>query len=81
MGFSSRVHTKYTGLTNAELLAKIDDIRHRSPIIQELCIRIEEGELISDETSDRVECPICQGQLRVNYDPGNDLFSLIIQKD
>lgn len=81
MPYISDVHTQYTNLSNTELLAKIDSVRHLSPIIQELCKRLEEGDLYSKDTNDRVECPICQGKLRVDYCGGNDMFKLHIRDE
>lgn len=46
--------TKYHNLTVVELLREVDDVRHYSPIIEELCQRLENiGET----------CPVCEADL------------------
>ena len=48
--------TKYHSYNNAELLQLMEDKRDKSPIIEELCLRIEHVGL---------ECPICEADLTV----------------
>jgi hypothetical protein len=75
--------TTYTHLNDQELLNSLDDARHYSPVIGELCRRLEaKGELESAITgaNHRAECPICKGPLTVDYDAGNGLFELRIDK-
>lgn len=69
-------HTKYANLTNAELLVQIDSIRDKSPIIEELAHRLEQGVGIDDESGHNVTCPVCEAQLEADYDSGNDMFTL-----
>ena len=76
-----RIHTRYSNLSNAELLLELESIRHHSPIIQELCVRLEEDELFGKETNMNASCPICQGELTVDYCKGNDIFNLTIRKE
>jgi hypothetical protein len=46
--------TKYQGLTQRELLNELESVRQYSPIIEELCTRLENhGE----------ECPVCEADL------------------
>lgn len=71
--------TTYTHLTDEEFLNTMDDARHYSPVIKELCRRLEarsETEVNLTGANHRAECPICKGPLTVNYDVGNDLFEL-----
>lgn len=48
--------TQYAGLSNAELLRQLTDSREFSPVIEELCKRIEKA-------SDEATCPICEGDI------------------
>ena len=67
-----------THLTNAELLHDLDERRHRSPVLEELCKRLEA--LVTTETLEdyapRVSCPVCEADLHVEVDHGNKLFDL-----
>lgn len=45
--------TKYTGLTDRELLLRLSDARQHSPVIEELCRRLED---IPEE------CPVCEAR-------------------
>jgi hypothetical protein len=47
--------TKYRNLTNAELLNRLDEARLHSPIIEELCARME--------VKSRAICPVCEADL------------------
>ena len=46
--------TKYNNLSNRELLAQLESVRSHSPVIEELCQRLE---------TTNVECPICEADL------------------
>jgi len=48
--------TKYHSYNNAELLQLMEDKRDKSPIIEELCQRVEASGL---------QCPICEADLPV----------------
>ena len=75
--------TTYTHLTDQEFLVALDDVRHYSPVIKELARRLEarsETEAALAGAHHRAECPICKGPLTVEYDVGNDLFELEIDK-
>lgn len=63
-------------LEDAELLQELDDIRHQSPVIAELCKRLEahlEAEL---QVAACCECPVCQADLRAVYDESNETLEL-----
>ncbi len=76
----SNIPTRLSGLTTEELLRRIDDIRSKSPIIEELCQRIERGETVpmpqeAIEAKD-MECPVCMAKLTVSFDPNENTFSI-----
>ena len=75
--------TKYRMYTNQELITLIDDKRHQSPIINELCLRLEKNNFNDDlynpsETCESVLesiiCPICEAKitLETNKDETKD---------
>lgn len=73
MSIVSPIHTSYSNLSNEELLNAIDSIRHLSPMIQELCIRLEyyddeeyecSAKAISpDNEFYKASCPVCAADL------------------
>jgi hypothetical protein len=68
-------------LTNEELLRALDERKERSPIIFELCRRLEklDTEVTSiDESSNQVMCPVCMASLLADIDHDNNLFTLNI---
>ena len=71
----------YRHLTNEELLLQLESIKHRSPIINELCERLQQRTLINakDKPNHNVECPVCQAQLHADYDSHNEMFELRFQ--
>lgn len=72
-------HTKYSNLTDEELLNKIDDARQHSPIIDELAGRLEKLDRTNNETNTRVECPVCEAKLEAGLDEDNNIFTLELQ--
>lgn len=74
-------HTRYSHLSLKELLNIVDSKRQHSPIIDELCNRIEnfkeqdtetEGDLIQlkntiEETTHTANCPVCDAQLKMKF--------------
>ena len=75
--------SKYRTYTNQELLILIDHKRHQSPIIDELCLRLEKNNFKDDlynpsETCESVlesiTCPICEAKitLETNKDETKD---------
>ena len=73
----------YRHLTDDELLIEFDAIKARSPIIEELCERLKERLLVNpkDKPNHNVECPVCQAQLRADYDQHNEMFELRFRDD
>lgn len=71
-------HTTFTNYTNDELLRLVDDKRYRSPLIDELCTRLEKrGEVAVQEDADfRVECPVCAAPLEAGYDECKNMFTI-----
>ncbi len=67
--------------TNRELLNHFDSIKHHSPIILELCRRLEKEEESVHMLNNKVECPICQAKLLADIDSENDMFTLTIDQD
>ena len=64
--------SKYRTYTNQELLNLIDDKRHQSSLINELCMRLEKNNFNDDlynpsETCESVlesiTCPICEAKI------------------
>ena len=72
-------HTKYSNLLDDELLKHVADVRARSPIIEELCQRLEvkiHSIVIAKDSNSRVECPACEAHLFADYDCGNGMFTI-----
>jgi hypothetical protein len=62
-------HTNYSNYTDKELLQLLSDKRSKSPIIDELCDRLEEYSPAFDrEENVKAECPVCEAKLNVNVD-------------
>ncbi len=75
--------SKYRPYSDKELLNLIDSKRHQSPLINELCVRLEEyidleehGELEEQviQSSIDITCPICEATLKLQ--PINDRDSI-----
>lgn len=73
--------TPYSNYTYEELLAKADKAIPYSPLIAELCNRLEEASQISPDANPRAECPACEAALLIDYDEANKLFEVKLQKD
>ncbi len=72
-------HTKYGNLLDEELLKHVADVRARSPIIEELCLRLEakiHNVVIDTDSDARVECPACEAPLLADYDSENGMFTI-----
>lgn len=59
--------TPYSFYTKEELLDRCADARHQSPLIQELCLRLEE---LNDVGcfSNKTVCPACEAEITVLAD-------------
>ena len=74
------METKHRHLTDEEFLRLCSDKRHQSPIIEELCQRLEEY-LGCDKPSDReielrckneFTCQVCEAKFKVEFNPDDD---------
>ena len=73
------VHTKFSFMSDQEFIHSIEDKKHLSPVIAELCRRLEcRSEGNDSKADDRVECPVCEAELRVELDEANDLYEIYI---
>jgi len=77
------MHTKFSNYTEAELLSLVDEKRSQSALIDELCTRLEKlnGTHVSADADHRVECPVCEAALSVDYDESNNLFEVEVRND
>ena len=65
--------SKYRTYTNKELVSLIDDKRHQSPLINELCLRLEKNNFNDDlrqlpsesceSVLESIICPICEAKI------------------
>lgn len=67
--------------TVGELLMHLDDRRSNSPIIEELCSRLELKASFSKDVRHNVECPVCQANLEADFDEGNNMFTIAIASE
>jgi hypothetical protein len=76
-------HTKFSNYTEAELLSLVDEKRSQSALIDELCTRLEKlnGTHVIADADHRVECPVCEAALSVDYDEFNNLFEVEVRND
>ena len=72
--------TKYRHLTDEEFLNICQEKRHQSPIIEELCQRLEEylgrdkpsdGE-VKLECKNEFNCQVCEAKFKVEFNPDDD---------
>ena len=62
-------HTSYSNHTDQELLQVLSEKRQHSPIIEELCQRLESYMPVSQkETNINADCPVCEAKLNVDID-------------
>jgi hypothetical protein len=69
----------YSHLNDLELLSQFNNKAAVSPIIRELCARLEKHVAPRNpykDTDTRVECPVCEAKLTVEHDETDDLFTL-----
>ena len=78
--------TKFGYLTNSELLSMLHLKRQQSPIIEELCSRLESHHdcVPFDDysgTENRVSCPTCESALLVDHCEDENLFNLTVYNE
>lgn len=62
-------HTNYSNHTDQELLQVLSHKRQQSPIIEELCQRLEAYMPVSQkETNISADCPVCEAKLKIDVD-------------
>lgn len=62
-------HTSYSNHTDQELLQVLSEKRSHSPIIEELCQRLESYMPFSQkETNIATDCPVCEAKLKIDVD-------------
>ena len=77
--------TIYNGLSDEELLRKLNERdRSASPLLQELCNRLE-ARIDRDNGASmglgmRTGCPVCEAPLLADFDIDNDVFNLKVNK-
>lgn len=81
------IHSNYSRLSDKELLNELIEAAHHSPIIAELCKRIESNEErnvvienLFDYADKKIACPVCKSNLQLNLDEDKIVFFLEIQK-
>ena len=61
--------TSYSNHTDQELLQVLSEKRQHSPIIEELCQRLESYMPVSQkETNIAADCPVCEAKLKIDVD-------------
>lgn len=74
----------YTHLSDEEFLLDMDDKIAYSPVLKEFARRLRsyaEQTTVPADANHRTECPICATELLVDYDEGNMLFNLKVDRD
>lgn len=66
--------------TDGELINSLDRERYLSPVIGELCKRLEAYGTLQPASSLNAECPVCKADLEGDFDPANDILTLSVQK-
>lgn len=70
------MHSNLSHLTNDELIAHLQPRCYKSPVVSELCVRIEQLLLLPTITEGQaiisfphnMECPVCEAELFINSD-------------
>ena len=63
----------YKNLTDEELLLSLSDKRHHSPLIDELCTRLEASIDNAMGSDIELDCPVCLASLKTHIKSENDL--------
>jgi hypothetical protein len=70
-------HSPYWNHSDMELLRLVDDARTRSPLINELGIRIERSNgLLSTKVHEKTKCPVCLSLVDADYHEDTDTVTL-----
>lgn len=69
-----------SNMTNKELLNHLENIKHNSPIILELCLRLEQADAEQNLLNKEVECPVCMAKLNIDNDCDDNSFNLKVKK-
>ena len=75
--------TRYTYLSDEEFLLNMDEYVQYSPVLHEFARRLQkliDSSVIPSDANHRASCPVCLAGLIVDYDEGNTLFNLKIEK-
>ncbi len=77
------VITKYSNLSDSELLLKLNGSRNHSDVLEELCQRLEDKiqQAPKQELHNKAICPVCEATLFVDDDAGIDSFNLKVFSD
>jgi hypothetical protein len=68
--------SKFRHLTDREFIFRLDDARHQSPIIGELCRRLEDLLCKEPPTTAQTECPVCMADVQADYDSDSGILEL-----
>ena len=69
-------HTKYSHLTDDELLRMVDDARPKSPLIEELATRLEKTVKAEKSGTWAHDCPVCEAALNCTLNDDGDQLTL-----
>jgi predicted ATPase len=75
------VITKYHNVPDEELVNIGLEKGEFSPLIQELAQRLDAKTSIDSGANHRVECPVCEAALVADYDQGNNMFEVKVDRD
>lgn len=71
-------HSNYSNYSDKELLQVLSEKRSQSPVIEELCQRLEEYSPIfnieensNKEENIKADCPVCEARLNIIIDVSN----------
>lgn len=74
------MRTRFSTMTEEEFLREIDSKKDNSPVIHELVMRLADkhgnGYHVDAETNHECECPVCECNILVEHDWGNERFEL-----
>lgn len=74
----------YTHLSDEEFLLDVGDKVYQSPILKEFGRRLQHSidtSVVAADANHRATCPVCEAELVVDYDEGNSLFEVKVNRD